>query len=150
VKFTIKSQEDFWAGLMFIGFGLVAIYISRDYPMGSAMRMGPGYFPTYLGVIMALLGAAITALSFRVEGERVKPFAWRAMILLAVAFAVFGWGVDHIGFVPALGALIFLSALAGREFKLKEVLVLMAVLIVGSWALFIYGLELPFPLFWWR
>lgn len=150
MKFTIKSQEDFWAGLMFIGFGLLAIYISQDYPMGSAMRMGPGYFPTYLGVIMALLGATVTALSFKVEGERIKPFAWRAMVLLSVAFVVFGWGIDNVGFIPSLAALIFLSALAGREFKLKEVLVLMAVLIVGSWGLFIYGLELPFPLFWWR
>lgn len=150
MKFTIKSQEDFWAGLMFIGFGLLAIYISQDYPMGSAMRMGPGYFPTYLGVIMALLGSAITLVSFKMEGERVKPFAWRAMILLSLAFAIFGWAIDHVGFVIALGALIFLSALAGREFRLKEVLVLMACLIVGSWALFIYGLELPFPLWWWR
>ena len=150
MKFTIKSQEDFWAGLMFIGFGLLAIYISQDYPMGSAMRMGPGYFPTYLGVIMALLGSAITLVSFKMEGERVKPFAWRAMILLSLAFAIFGWAIDNIGFVLALAALIFLSALAGREFKLKEVLVLMACLIVGSWALFIYGLELPFPLWWWR
>lgn len=150
MKFTIKSQEDFWAGLMFIGFGVLAIYIARDYPMGSAMRMGPGYFPTYLGVVMAILGATITALSFKVEGGRVKPFAWRAMILLSVAFVVFGWGIDHVGFVPALAALIFLSALAGREFKLKEVLILMVGLIVGCWALFIYGLELPFPLFWWR
>ena len=74
VQLKIKSQEDFWAGLMFIGFGVLAIVISRDYPMGSAMRMGPGYFPTSLGAIMVLLGSIITLLSFKVAGGKVKPF----------------------------------------------------------------------------
>jgi hypothetical protein len=118
--------------------------------MGSAMRMGPGYFPTYLGIMMALLGAGISAFSFRIEGEKVGRFAWRAMVLLSVAFVIFGWAIDHIGFIPALLIMIFLSALAGKEFRLKEVAILAAVLTVSSWALFIKGLELPFPLFWWR
>ena len=65
MQLKIKSQEDFWAGLMFIGFGVLAIFVSRDYPMGSAMRMGPGYFPTSIGMIMVALGAIITAMSFR-------------------------------------------------------------------------------------
>lgn len=146
----IKSQEDFWAGLMFIGFGILAIYISTDYPLGSAMRMGPGYFPTGIGVILIILGAIIGATSLKVAGDKVGSFAFKPMLLLSVAFAVFGWAIDNIGFIPALFILIFLSALAGREFKMKEVLVMSVVLIAGSWALFIWGLELPFPLFWWR
>jgi hypothetical protein len=150
VQFKIKSQEDFWAGLMFIGFGVAAIIISRDYPMGTAMRMGPGYFPTYLGIIMAILGSIITLTSFKVEGEKIKPFAWRGMVMLSLGFVIFGWAIDHIGFVPALFAMIFCAALAGKEFKLLEVLIMSVVLIIGCWALFIYGLELPFPLFWWR
>ena len=150
MQLKIKSQEDFWAGLMFIGFGVLAIVVSRDYPMGSAMRMGPGYFPTYLGVMMAILGAIISALSFKVEGAKVGKFALRPMILLGIAFVSFGWAIDHIGFIPALLIMIFLSALAGKEFKLKEISILSAVLIAGCWALFIKGLELPFPLFWWR
>lgn len=150
MQLKIKSQEDFWAGLMFIGFGVLAIVISRDYPMGSAMRMGPGYFPTGLGAIMVLLGSIITLLSFKVEGGKIKPFAWKPMIVLAIAFCTFAWGIDHIGFIPSLAIMIFLSSFAGREFRLKEVLILMVVLIVGCWALFIKGLELPFPLFWWR
>lgn len=150
MNWKIKSQEDFWAGLMFIGFGILAIVVARDYPMGSAMRMGPGYFPTGLGIIMVALGAIITAMSFKIEGAKVGRFNFKAMILLTVAFILFGWGIDHIGFIPSLFILIFVSALAGREFKLMEVLILSAVLIVGNWALFIKGLELPFPLFWWR
>lgn len=150
MQLKIKSQEDFWAGMMFVGFGVLAIVVSRDYPMGSAMRMGPGYFPTWIGAIMVLLGAIISALSFKVAGEKVGKFAWRPMVLLSVAFCIFAWGIDHIGFIPSLVVMIFVSALAGKEFKLKEVAILAVILIVGCWALFIKGLELPFPLFWWR
>jgi len=57
----IKSQVDFWGGLLFVGFGLLAILVARDYPMGSAMRMGPGYFPTYIGLALVAIGAWIAA-----------------------------------------------------------------------------------------
>ena len=146
----IKSQEDFWAGLMFIAFGVLAIFISTDYPLGSAMRMGPGYFPTGIGIILIILGSIIAMPSFKVVGDKVGTFAFKPMILLSVAFGVFGWAIDNIGFILALFILIALSSAAGKEFKMKEILPMSAVLIVGSWALFIWGLELPFPLFWWR
>ena len=135
---------------MFIGFGTLAVVISRDYPMGSMVRMGPGYFPTVMGSILILLGAIIAATSFKFEGERIEPFAWRPTILLCAAFAFFGWAIDHVGFIPALLGLIVVCAVAGREFRWGEVLIMCAVLIAGSWALFIWGLEQPFPLFCWR
>lgn len=144
----IRSQEDFWAGLMFIGFGILAIVVSRDYPMGSAMRMGPGYFPTAIGLCLMVLGAVIAATGFKTKGDGVGQFPWRAIVLLSVAFAFFAWGIDNAGFVPAVAVLIALSALAGREWRWKEVLVEIVVMIAGCWAIFIYGLELPFPLFW--
>lgn len=150
MKLKIKSQEDFWSGLMFIGFGVLAMVISRDYPMGTAMRMGPGYFPTYLGAIMAVLGGIILALSFKVEGAKVGKLALKPMVLLGIAFSFFAWAIDHVGFVIALVVMIFMAALAGREFRVKEVAILSVIMVVGCWALFIKGLELPFPLFWWR
>ena len=150
MKSAIKSPEDFWSGLMFMGFGILAVVISFDYPMGSAMRMGPGYFPTAVGSILIVLGAIIAAVSFRCEGDGIEPFAWRPMILLSVAFAFFGWAIDHIGFIPALFVLIIVCAASGKEFKAREVMIMSALLIVGSCALFIWGLGLPFPLFWWR
>jgi hypothetical protein len=146
----IKSPEDFWSGLMFIGFGILAIVVARDYPMGSAMRMGPGYFPTWIGAILIFLGSIITLVSFKVQGEGIGHFTWRGMILLSLGFLVYGWAMDRLGFVVALAGLIWLAALAGREFRIKEVVVLTVCLVAGSWALFIWGLELPFPLFWWR
>jgi hypothetical protein len=145
----IKSTEDFWSGLMFIAFGVVAIVVSRDYPMGSAMRMGPGYFPTYLGAIMATLGAIISARAFWLQGEGIGAWAFRPLIVLSIAFLLFGYAMDEIGFIPSLAILIVGSALAGREFKLTEVVIMTVVLVAGCWALFVKVLELPFRLFWW-
>ncbi len=146
----IKSQEDFWAGMLFIGFGLLAIFIAQDYPFGTASRMGPGYFPTWIGIILVVLGGFISLSGFKNIGEGVSNFAWKPMILLGLAFSIFGWGIDHIGFVPSLVAMIMLSSAAGQDFRPKEVVFVTIGLIIGSWALFIKGLDLPFPLFWWR
>lgn len=150
MRLKLKNPEDFWAGLLFVGFGLLVMAVCRNYPMGTGTSMGPGYFPMYAGAILTALGAIISLVSFKVEGERIKPFAWRGMIMLTVGFAAFGWSVDHIGLVPALLFLIFCSALAGREFRLLQVLVMSAVLIAGSVTLFVFGLKLPFSLFWWK
>ena len=104
----ITSQEDFWSGIMFIAFGVVAIVVSRDYPMGSAVRMGSGYFPLIIGGALVLLGAVIAVTGFRSHGEGIGTFPWRAIVLLSVAFALFAWGLDTIGFIPALAILIVL------------------------------------------
>lgn len=147
----IKSQTDLWSGIMFIGFGLLAIWISRDYPFGTASRMGPGFFPTWIGIIMTVLGVMIAASCLKAEEEdKVGRWAWRPMILMSVGFLLFGWGIDHVGFVPASAALVVIGAAAGTQFRWKEVIPLAIGLVIGCWALFIKGLELPFPLFWWR
>lgn len=150
MQMKIRNPEDFWAGVMFLAFGILAVYISLDYPMGSAMRMGPGYFPTYLGGLLIVLGSIVSVLSLKTEGPRIKPFAWKPMFWLSLSFVIFAWGIDHIGFVPALLGLIVCSAAAGQVFKWKEVLVLSVVLVAGAVGIFIYGIELPYPLFWWR
>ncbi len=145
----IRSQEDFWAGLMFVGFGILAIVVARNYPMGSALRMGPGYFPTWLGGIMVVIGAIMTGRAYRIEGEAIGRWGWRALLWLSAAFAGFGLLIEKAGFVLALLALIISSSLAGRDTRPIELVVLIVVLIAGSVALFIYGLELPYLLFPW-
>ena len=145
----IGSQKDFWAGLMFVGFGILAIVVSRDYPMGTAMRMGPGYFPTYLGALMIVIGAIMSGRGYRVDGEGIGRLGWRPLLWLSAAFAAFGLIIEEAGFVLALLALIIASSLAGRDTRPLELVVLIAVLITGSVALFIYGLELPYRLFPW-
>lgn len=149
MPFKIANQQDFYAGLMFIAFGTLAIVVARDYEMGSAMRMGPGYFPTWLGALIVLVGLIVAGRSFKSAGPRVTPFAWKPMILLTLAFLVFGWGIDHIGFIPALFAVIIMSALAGRKFIAKEVFPLSLLLAAVAYGIFIYGIALPFKLFWW-
>lgn len=152
MQFKIKSQEDFWAGIMFMAFGLVAIFVARDYPMGSAMRMGPGYFPTYLGVLMMIMGAIIAFRSTKVTGEPIRKFGWRGLFFLSAAFYTYGVLIDtlDVGFVLSISAVVFLSTLASREFHLLESLGLVAVLGLGTVVVFIWGLDMPYPLFWWR
>lgn len=151
MKPGIRGQEDFWAGVLFMALGILAIVVARDYPMGEAMRMGPGYFPTWIGAGLVVLGAIVMASGLAIEGPRVGGFAWRAVVLLSAAFVFFGLTIDRLGLVIALAGLVLLSSLAGRE-KIRplEVMALMVSLIVGAWFVFIYILELPYPLWWWR
>lgn len=142
----IRSQEDFWSGLMFIGFGVAAIIISRDYPMGSASRMGPGYFPTMIGAMLIVIGAIIAAISFRTQGVGIGTWPWRAIMLMSFAFMLFAWGMEHIGFIPSLALLIVVSSFSTPHYRWKEILLEAVVMIAGSWAVFIYGLELPYTL----
>jgi hypothetical protein len=145
----IKSQEDFWAGVMFVGFGILAIVVARNYPMGTALRMGPGYFPTYLGALLIVIGAVTTWLSLRVEGEGTGKWGWRPLLWLSAAFAGFGLLIESAGFILALLSLIVASSLAGRDTRLLELIILIVVLIAGSVGLFVYGLELPYRLYPW-
>lgn len=136
---------------MFVGFGLLAMVISIDYPFGTASRMGPGYFPMVLGGMMLVLGAIVALMALKSGGEqKVTPFAWKPMIMLSLGFIVFGWGIDHIGFIPSLFALSVITAAAGQTFNVVEVLIMTVALIAGAVGVFIYGIELPYPLFWWR
>ncbi|HUF81509.1 MAG TPA: tripartite tricarboxylate transporter TctB family protein [Burkholderiales bacterium] len=150
MKFSIKSQEDFLSGLMFIGFGLFAVIVARDYPMGSAMRMGPGYFPTYLGVIMIVIGAIITLISLKIPGGKPTGLAWRPLIALFSAFLVYGVMMENnFGFVPSIAIVVLISSFSIKDFRPLELVILTSVLVLGTTSLFIWGLELPYPLFWW-
>jgi hypothetical protein len=152
MRITIKSKEDFLSGLMFMGFGVVAVVTARNYPMGTTMRMGPGYFPTCLGALLVLMGLAIAVRALRRTAgtEASHGFAWRPLILLSAAFALFGILMDYnAGFIPSLVALIVTCVFAGREFRLRELVLLTVTLVIASLAIFIYGIDLPFPLFWW-
>ena len=147
MKVSPYENRGILSGLMFAGIGVLALTIARNYPMGSALRMGPGYFPNVLGGIMILFGIIMMAQGV-LKPEKVGG-AWsvRALAILPIATVIFGTLMEHLGFIPALLILIFLSALAGREFRLVEVALLAIGLTVGSWALFIWGLGLPYPLF---
>ena len=144
------GQQDFWAGLMFIGFGLLALIVAGDYPRGTAVHMGPGYFPTWLGAIMIVIGAITAGRAWRGSGQTVGAIGWRPLLWLSAAFAAFGLLIESAGFILALLALIVASSLAGRDTRPLELAFLIVVLIAGSVALFVYGLELPYRLTPWN
>jgi hypothetical protein len=142
----IKSPKDFWAGLMFGALGLFFLIVARNYRMGSATSMGPAYFPTVLGGLMAVFGGIVFLRSFVVRGEKMSAMSFRQIFLIVLSLLVFGYLLKPIGMVLALALLVVLSAFAGHEFKLKEVLLLSAALIILSVLVFVKGLGLPFSL----
>jgi putative tricarboxylic transport membrane protein len=146
MKLELRANKDFWAGMMLMGIGAGAMFIAREYAFGTTLRMGPGYFPRMLGGLLILFGIYIMAVGLRRNEKIQGRYSLRALILLPLSLVLFGVLMDHAGFVPALVALVFGSAAAGREFRFVEVLLLTAVLTVISVATFIWGLELPYSL----
>ena len=147
MKLELRTNKDFWAGLMYIGTGAVAMWIARDYPFGSALRMGPGYFPTVLGGIMIAFGLYVLALGLREDHEKIQGnWSIRALIVLPLSMVAFGILMEEAGFIPAMLALIPFAAASGRDFKWLEVALLSIGLTIFCWAGFIYGLGLPYPL----
>ena len=146
MKFDWRNNRDFFAGLTYIVTGAVAIWIARDYPFGSALRMGPGYFPSVLGGVTVAFGIAIMMMGVK-NNEKIKGnWSWRALIVLPLATAVFGYMMDETGFLPALLVLIPLSAAAGRDFKWWEIAPMTIGLTIACALGFIYALGLPYPL----
>lgn len=147
MKLEWRTNKDLWAGLMYMGTGAIGMWIALDYPFGSALRMGPGYFPTVLGGIMVAMGLYVLALGLRKNHEKIEGnWSVRALIVLPIAMVVFGFLMEEAGFIPAMLALIPISAAAGRDFKWLEVVLLTIGLIIVCTAGFIYGLGLPYPL----
>jgi len=142
----IKSPKNFWAGLMFIGFGLFFMIGAGNYEMGSAARMGPAYFPTILGGLLAVIGGSVFFQSFVVTDGSVAAIPLRLLFFITAALLLFGYLLKPIGLVPALALLVVFSAFAGHEFKLREALLLALALILLSVLVFVEGLGQPFPL----
>ena len=149
MKIELRNNKDFFAGLLFIVIGLLAMVMAQKFPMGTSLRMGPGYFPTVLSGIMLAFGLYIMARGL-IKGEKIEG-AWgiRPLVLVTLGLVAFGFIMERLGMVLALFALFFISALGGHEFKFKEVLILAVVMTAAAWGIFIYGLGLPYRLFWW-
>ena len=158
----IKSQQDWWAGLMFIGFGLFFILFAlgtpefvnnivgtkliAGYQMGSSVRMGPAYFPAVLGGMLAVLGLLVLLDSIVEAGPKVAKFHFRPLLFIAVSSLAFAYLLKPLGLVLASIALVFISAFGGHEFKWKEVAIMSVVLVIFSVLVFVKGLTLPFPI----
>jgi hypothetical protein len=152
----IKSQRDFFSGLMFVAVGIAFAWGATTYHVGEAARMGPGYFPLVLGVVLAALGGFIIFESLVVEtedGEPIGRWAWKPLGFIIAANLLFGvllgglpgLDVPYLGMIAAIVGLTFVAALAGDTFRWKEVAILALVLCVGSYLAFIVLLKLQFP-----
>jgi hypothetical protein len=146
MKLELRSNKDFWAGMMFAGTGAGAMFMARHYPFGTTLRMGPGYFPIVLSGILILFGIYVMLRGLRKNEKIQGNWSLRALIILPLSIVVFGILMDLAGFIPALAALVFISAASGREFRFVEVLLLTLFLGALSVAMFIWGLGLPYPL----
>lgn len=152
---VIKSQKDFLSGLMFTVVGGAFAIGATNYDIGAAARMGPGYFPFLLGIILAILGVIVTIQALgdsEKPGEKVGKLAWKPLVLIIGANLLFGamlGGIAPIG-LPPMGlmlsviVLVVVASMAGAEFRLVEALILSVVLAAGSYVIFIMLLSLPF------
>jgi hypothetical protein len=132
---------------MFLGFGLFfAGWALANYQMGTAVRMGPAYFPTLLGGLLAFLGAIVLIQSISIQGPPVAQIHFRPLVLISAACVVYGYLMKPLGLVLSTAALVYISAYGGHEFKWREVTVLYILLVVFSVLVFVKGLTLPFPL----
>ena len=146
----LRNQKDLCAGLLFMAIGAVVVVVAAGYPIGSAMRMGPGYFPVVLGGILIALGAAIGIRALRTgEPAALPPFRLRPLLLVTLSILAFALLVERFGLVPAIAAAVLVSCLGGHEFRVREVAALAAILAVASILIFRIGLELPFTLWGW-
>jgi hypothetical protein len=142
----IKAPKDFWAGLMFLAFGIGFAWAAQNYQMGTAVRMGPAYFPTMLGGLLAAIGLIVFIQSFVVKGEGVSRFYLKPLILVLGGVVIFALLLRPLGLILATCALILVSALGGYDFRVKEVVILSACLVVFALLVFVKGLGLPFTL----
>lgn len=149
----IKSQRDFWAGMLYVIVGGGFAIGATNYTIGDAARMGPGYFPLMVGILMAVLGAIIVVRSLVIQtpdGDPIGKWAWKPLVYIILANFLFGillggvpsLGIPPMGVIIAIVVLTLVSAKAGPEFRLGEVVILALILSVGSWAVFVWGLNL--------
>lgn len=115
-------SKDFLSGLMFIGFGLIALYFGQKLALGTPVRMGPGWVPRMLSLILIGLGGLICVVALVAKGEPVERIKWKPLTLVTVGIICFALLFESAGLLPALIVLVFISSLAGEEFKLMEVI----------------------------
>jgi hypothetical protein len=143
---SIRSPKDFWAGILFIAIGAFAIGMGAKYNLGSAARMGPGYFPRILGMLLIVLGSVLALRALRLQGAPIPAWRWRPTAIVLGSVIFFGLVVTHLGMALSTVLLIVLASAASTEFRPREALVsgvFLAALAVG---VFVIGLKLQLPI----
>ena len=142
----IRHPKDFFAGLLFIAFGIAALVIGSNYALGTAARMGPGYFPRILGILLICLGSALALRALKLNGPPVPAFKWRPLVIVLGSVTVFGMIVNYAGVALSTLFLIVASSAASHEFRWRESLVAGAALAALAVGVFVIGLKLQLPI----
>ena len=153
---NIKSQKDFFSGLMFMGVGAAFAWGATTYNVGTGARMGPGYFPLMLGILMVVIGIAITFTALVVEtegGGKIGKWAWKPLFFIIASNVAFGillagiprFNIPAMGLMVAIYALVFIASMAVDGWKFRSTLILATVLAIGSYLAFVMALKLQFP-----
>lgn len=141
----IHNPKEFWSGVMFVAIGGSAVFIGQDYQFGTAGRMGPGYFPTVLGSLLALLGAVSIVRSFFGKGEALERFAFKELALVILAVILFGLLVRGAGLIISVLLVVLVSAYASEKFHLKSTILVAIGATAFAVLIFSIALGLPIP-----
>jgi len=142
----IRHPKDFFAGLLFIAFGIAAIVIGSNYALGTAARMGPGYFPRILGTLLIALGLALALRALRLSGPAVPAFKWRPLVIVLASVTLFGLIVNFAGVALSTVFLIVAASAASHEFRIRESVVSGVILAAVAVGVFVIGLKLQLPI----
>jgi hypothetical protein len=143
---TVRNPKDFWSGLLFIAVGATAIVLGSKYNIGSAARMGPGYFPRVLGILLIVLGSILALRAFKLNGSPISRWKWRPTLVVLGSVVLFGQIVQTVGLALSTVILIVLASAASHEFRWKEALIAGVALAALSVGVFIIGLKLSLPI----
>ena len=145
----IKNPKDFWAGIVYIAFGVAAIGIAYNYPVGSAGRMGPGYFPRALGVILIFLGILLALRALRLKGSPLSFPSFKPLIIVLGSVVLFGIAAPKLGLMVATVILVIASSTASDEFRWKEAIIASIAMAIFTYLAFSWGLKLQLPVWPW-
>ncbi|MEO6022152.1 MAG: tripartite tricarboxylate transporter TctB family protein [Burkholderiales bacterium] len=146
---SVRHPQDFFAGVIFIGFGVAAFFIGREYSFGTATRMGPGYFPALLGALLGALGVIIAARSFSLSGPPIAKIQFRPLSLVLAAIILFAVLLDVAGLVAATVVMVIVAGLAAWDVRARDVALLCVGLAALALGLFVYGLGLTIKVWPW-
>jgi lysylphosphatidylglycerol synthetase-like protein (DUF2156 family) len=146
----MRSPQDLGAGLVFVLIGAAGLYFGQDLAVGSAARMGPGYFPILLSSLIIGVGIVVGVKGLAVDGPPIERIHIRPLAIILAAILAFGALIDWIGLALTTAILTILAAYARREVNLKETLLLAAGSALFAVGVFVYALTQPLPAWWGR
>lgn len=143
---SIRNPKDFWSGALFIAIGIATVAIGSKYTLGTAARMGPGYFPRILGILMITLGAILALRALKTVGPPVPRFKWRPTLVVLGSVVLFGAIVQSVGVALSTVILIVTASAASHEFRPREAVIAGVVLAALAVGVFVVGLQLQLPI----